>query len=268
MRIDTTHRPWLIMSLLIFGISLVAYIPYAMNSPAGPRGGSFLGLIYGIAGYAFMLFAGLLGARKEVPVWRIGRAKTWMRGHLWLGFLSLPLILFHGGFAWRGPLTAVLMALLVIVVVSGVVGAALQHYLPRVMTQKVPMETIYEEIPHVRAQLREEADSLVTSVFGPLEGAAAAAGGVDVLVAVVPLIDIEQEEKAHFRELYMTTMRPFLMNPDTPGAELASPQRSAEIFASLRRLLPSAVHAVISDLESICEEERQLNRQMRLYRWL
>jgi hypothetical protein len=271
MRIDNTHRLWLIASLAIFGISLAMYVPYAMSSPSGPRGGSFLGLVYGIVGYAFMLFAGLLGARKKVPVWRIGRAKTWMRGHLWLGLLSLPLILFHGGFAWRGPLTAVLMTLLFIVVISGVVGAALQHYLPRMMTLRVPMETIYEEIPHVRAQLRDEAENLVTAVFGPLDGSSTAmapGGGVDAVVAVVPIVDIEHEEKTHFRELYMNTMRPFFANPEAPGAELGAPHRAAEIFTSLRRLLPSSIHPVLADLESICEEERQLNRQVRLYRWL
>ena len=42
------------------------------ESPGGPRGGSAIGLTFGIAGYALMLFAGLLGARKKVPVWRIG----------------------------------------------------------------------------------------------------------------------------------------------------------------------------------------------------
>ncbi len=266
MHIDKTHGPWLIASLVIFGVSLAMYVPYAMTSPAGPRGGSFLGLTYGIIGYAFMLFAGLLGARKKVPVWRIGRAKTWMRGHLWLGFLTLPLILFHGGFAWRGPLTAVLMALLFIVVISGLVGATIQHYLPRMMTQRVPMETIYEEIPHVRAQLREEADNLVTSVFGPLDGSAPA--GVDAMVAVAPMVEIEQEEKAHFRELYINTMRPFFSDPEAPGTDLAAPQRSAEIFSSLRRMLPASIHPVLTDLESICEEERQLNRQVRIYRWL
>jgi hypothetical protein len=270
MRIDHTHRPWLIGSIVIFGASLAMYVPYAMTAPEGPRGGSFLGLVYGIIGYAFMLFAGLLGARKKVPIWRIGRAKTWMRGHIWLGFLSLPLILFHGGFAWRGPLTAVLMTLLIIVVVSGLVGAALQHYLPRMMTLRVPMETIYEEIPHVRAQLRDEAESLVTTVFGPLDGvgANAAFAGAEALVVVIPMVEIEQEEKAHFRELYVNTMKPFFDNPELAGAELAEPQRAAEIFSSLRRMLPASIHAVLTDLESICEEERQLNRQVRLYRWL
>src|ERR1039458_57042 len=137
MRIDKTHRPWMIATLALFAFSLAIYILYAVRAPGGPRGGSALGLTFGIAGYALMLYAGLLGARKKVPVWRIGRAQTWMRGHIWLGLLSLPLILFHGGFAFRGPLTAVLMWLFFIVIVSGVVGALLSHSNSRVLPPRV-----------------------------------------------------------------------------------------------------------------------------------
>src|SRR5258706_1211486 len=182
MRIDRTHRPWWMFTLIALGIGAAVYVLYAVRSPGGPRGGNALGLTFGIAGYTLMLFAGLLGARKKVPVCRIGRAQTWMRGHLWLGLLSLPLILFHGGFAFRGPLTALLMLLFVIVVVSGVVGAALQHYLPRIMTKQVPMETIYEEIPRVRAQLREEADQLAEAAT---------------------LVEVEHDDKIRFREIYI-----------------------------------------------------------------
>src|SRR6202163_1507646 len=143
MRIDRTHRPWLFATLIILAASALLYIPYTLWSPAGPRGGSAAGLTYGIIGYAFMLYAGLLGARKKVPVWRIVRAQTWMRGHLWLGLVSLPLILFHAGFAFRGTLTSVLMILFFIVIGSGVLGALLQHYLPGWMLERVPDESIY-----------------------------------------------------------------------------------------------------------------------------
>ena len=34
-----------------------------------------------------------------------------MRGHLWLGFLSFPIILLHGGFHFGGSLTRVLIRL-------------------------------------------------------------------------------------------------------------------------------------------------------------
>lgn len=142
LRIDRTHRAWLIASLIIFGVATAIYVVYAAASPAGPSGGSAIGLTFGIAGSLCMIFAGLLAARKKVPVWRLGRAQTWMRGHLWLGLLSLPLILFHGGFRFGGPLTSVLMVLLIVVIVSGLFGAALQHYMPPVMTTRIPMETI------------------------------------------------------------------------------------------------------------------------------
>jgi len=245
----------MIVTVVAFVICLLIYVFYAVRAPGGPRGGSALGLTFGIAGYALMLYAGLLGARKQVPVWRIGRAQTWMRGHIWLGLLSLPLILFHGGFAFRGPLTAVLMWLFFIVIGSGIVGAAIQHFVPRLMTTGVPMETIYEEIPHVRAQLRAEADQLAATVSG-------AASEVSTLV------DIEQEDRERFHQVYLDKVRPFLENPDAGLTELSDARRTAEVFESLRRLLASPVHPVLDDLQNICEEEHQLSRQVRIYRWL
>ena len=128
------------------------------------------GILFGIAGFAMMLYAGLLGARKKVRIWRVGRAQTWMRGHLWLGTLSLPVIVFHAGFTFGGGLTFVLMWLFVIVVASGLLGAHyLQHTMPRPLLREVPMETIYEQIEHVRTQLLEEADTVVAEACGKLE---------------------------------------------------------------------------------------------------
>lgn len=231
MKIDRTHRPWLAGTIAAtFGSVLVYWLV-----PGEPRGGTALGLTFGIAGYAMMLIAGLLGARKKVPVWRIGRASTWMRGHLWLGLLSLPMILFHSGFAYRGPLTGLLMALAVVVVLSGVVGAAIQHYVPGLLTAQVPLETIYEEIPHVRQQLCKEADELVEAAVQ---------------------VEEKHEDKVQFRELYKTRVRPFL---EAPAAGLIDP---------LRPLTPSVFRSVLDDLESICEEQRQLTRQRRLYHFL
>src|SRR6201997_4412924 len=149
MRMDHTQRGWALGSLLLLAVSAVAYIIYVLQSPTGPSGGSFMGLVFGITGFAFMIFAALLGARKRVPTWRLGRAQAWMRGHLWFGLLAFPMIIFHGGFHFGGTLTRVLMWLLFITVASGIFGAALQHYVPPMMTSDAPLETIYDEIGHV-----------------------------------------------------------------------------------------------------------------------
>jgi len=297
MKIDRTHRTWAIAALAILAISLIVYFIYALNSPQGSRGGSVIGLLFGIIGFAFMIFAALLGARKRVPTWRLGRAQTWMRGHLWLGLLALPMILFHGGFHFGGTLTRLLMWLLIVTVASGVFGAALQHYIPRVMTGDVPLETIYDEIGHVRSLLREEADRAMEIVCGslsfpkstleetqraggftalrpiaatavPLRTSAAFSAGASAAVAAAhEIILLSKEQSAPLRGFYLSEMRPFLEHPKKSN-RLADAPAASGAFAGLRTLLPAAAHASLSDLEDICNEARQLARQEQLHRWL
>jgi hypothetical protein len=52
------------------------------------------------------------------------------------------------------------------------------------------------------------------------------------------------------------------------GRRLADTARAASVFASLQTLLPAAAHPTLEDLEDICDEARQLQRQERLHRWL
>jgi len=266
-RIDSTHKKWLIASLIIFVVATAVYVPYAAESPYGPSGASGIGLTFGIAGFAFMIFAGLLGARKRFPVWRVGRAQAWMRGHLWLGVLSLPLIFFHSGFRFGGPLTAALMVLLIVVVVSGVFGAVLQHYLPTVMTEQVPLETIFEQIDRVRGQLLEEADQTVarvTALVAPLVTAIP----TRVAMATEEAAVITEADVAPLRAFYDREIRPFAEKPDARGYALADAARARAMFEGLRTLVPPAVHESVKDLEDICEEERELRRQVRLHHWL
>jgi hypothetical protein len=246
-RIDHTHRKWLAASLIILGVATAVYIPYALHAPSGPSGGSAIGLTFGIVGSVFMVFAGLLAGRKKFPVWRLGRAQTWMRGHLWLGLLSLPIIFFHAGFRFGGPLTSVLMVLLIIVVASGIFGALLQHYLPAVMTVQVPSETIFEQIDHVRAQFVADADGVVA-------GAESTASG--------------EEGSAPLASFYQREMRPFLQSHGARHQLLSNPERAHSTFEGLRMLLPAEVQEATRRLEQICEEERQLRRQSLLHHWL
>jgi hypothetical protein len=284
LRIDKTQRGWAIASLIMVVVFTAVYAAYAMRAPEGPRGGSALGLTFGVIGFGFMIFAALLGARKRVPTWRIGRAQAWMRGHLWLGLLSLPMILFHGGFHFGGTLTRVLMWLLIITVVSGVFGAALQHYVPRVMTTDVKLETIYDEIGNVRKLLREEADRGVEAICGPLGIGKSAneevqrAGGFSaartmttssgsVAVAAETVV-LSEEECAPLRKFYLGEMRPFLEQPKMRGSRLSDADRAHGAFAGLQTLMPEAAQATVQDLEDICDEARQLVRQEQLHHLL
>jgi len=298
MRMDKTQRGWALASLAIVALSAFVYVLSVFKAPQGPRSGSVIGLTFGVIGFAFMIFAALLGARKRVPTWRVGRAKAWMRGHLWLGFLALPMILFHGGFHFGGTLTRVLMWLLIITVLSGVLGAALQHYIPRVMTTDVPLETIYDEIGRVRTLLREEADRAIQSICGnlglsktsseeaqraggftalrtiaasavPLRTSAAVSAGASAAVAAAPeIILLSEEESAPLRRFYLNEMCPFLERPKQRGQRLGDAAKASSTFAGLRTLLPATAHVALADLEDICDEARQLTRQERLHHWL
>jgi hypothetical protein len=285
-RIDKTQRGWAIASLIALVVFTGAYVAYATNAPSGPRGGSAVGLAFGVIGFGFMIFAALLGARKRVPTWRIGRAQAWMRGHLWLGLLSLPMISFHGGFHFGGTLTSVLMWLLIITVASGVFGAGLQHYVPRVMTTDVKLETIYDEIGNVRTLLREEADRGVEAIcgslglsksvkedsqraggFSALRTMGTTSGGAAVAAATENVV-LTEEESAPLRKFYLGEMRPFLEQPTLRGSRLGDADKAYGAFSGLRTLMPQAAQATVQDLEDICDEARQLVRQERLHQLL
>ncbi|MGB6598085.1 MAG: hypothetical protein WBE70_13285 [Candidatus Acidiferrum sp.] len=286
MHIDRTQRGWAIASLVILAVLMAVYVAHAVNAPERPSGGSALGLMFGVIGFGFMIFAALLGARKRVPVWRIGRAQAWMRGHLWLGLLSLPVILFHGGFHFGGTLTSVLMWLLIITVVSGVFGAVLQHYVPRVMTADVKLETIYDEIGNVQKLLREEADRGVEGICGPLgmdrsaredvqraggftaARAMATMGSGAAVAAAAETAVLSEEERAPLRKFYLKEMRPVLEQPKKHGARLGDADKAQAAFAGLRTLMPESTHATLQDLEDICDEARQLVRQEQLHHLL
>jgi hypothetical protein len=265
LRIDHTHKGWLIASLGILGAAVLLYGVYRVPASGGSMGGTALGLTFGILGFAFMIFAALLGARKKVPVWRVGRAQTWMRGHLWLGLLSLPLILLHSGFRYGHGLTAVLMTLLIIVVASGIFGAVLQHYMPHIMTREITMETIYEEIGHVRAQLLEEAEELVKQATPEKTKTAAAGAAESTETAAVVVVE---DQNQPLRSFFEQEMKPFLENPGGRRHALANEAQSSSAFAQLRTLVPPALHATLDDLENICEEERQLSLQSQMHLWL
>jgi len=276
--IDRSHRVWFIGSLLALALAGLLYVPYALTTVTGRSGGSAVGLIYGSIGSAMMLFAGLLGARKKFPTWRVGRGTFWMRAHLWIGFLSFPFILLHAGFRMGGgPLTRTLMALFVVVFLSGIFGAILQHFIPQVMTQRVTMETIYEQIDRVLEQLVQEAGLITADVGAALEQemiqaedeeklAPVASGGRKAGQASAPVAD--ERASGMVTTFFESQLKPFLMSRHSEKHALANPAEAAPLFQQLRVLVPQTLWPKFDDLENICEEKRQLERQRRLHHFL
>ena len=280
MLLDASHRRWIAAFIVLLALATAAYVVYASGQLHGPRGGSWPGLAYGAAGLALMLYAGVLGLRRRVPTWRVGRATTWMKGHVWLGLLSYVLILFHSGFQLGGPLTLILMGLFTVVLASGVYGVVLQQYVPRLMLTHVPLETVYEQIDSVVRQLRDEADALVAAAAGPLPAMPAASAGErrgggglrrgTASVVLRPRSELSPAlpAAAAMKEIYLAEIRRYLAPEKTPDARLSTPAVAAALFRHLRTLVPPALHETLQELEAICDERRQLAEQKRLHHWL
>ncbi len=168
--VNRAHLPWflfvvfatLIASWLYLGNFEPEDLPRELQLPDSlvqkpsehrSVGGTPLGLIFGTISLSIFVFAALLGVRKKLVLWRVGTVQRWLRAHIWLTLLTIPLVIFHSGFRLGGPMTTLLVALYIIVMVSGIYGLTLQHYMPTIMMERLPAESVYEQIPHIRAQL-------------------------------------------------------------------------------------------------------------------
>jgi hypothetical protein len=294
MIVDRTQTKWMAGTAAAAVVSLVAYIVYAVLAPNGPRGGSFMGLFFAALGTGVIVFECLLGLRKRYPASRLGKVKTWVRGHVWLGLLSFLLILLHSGFRWGHGLAGALMWMFAVILVSGVFGVALQNWIPRRMTELVPRETIFAQIPTVIRGLRIEGDERVEFITADLalednEPEYVRAGGVkqyfdaaqkksaaEKVQAVVerrkttPQIDVDEDAREALRAHYLQEIRPYLTDAPAPYFRklFGSAEQVAAYFGHLNIIMPVAAHGILGDLQEICQERRQLLVQRRLHFWL
>ncbi len=112
-----------------------------------------MGLIFGAVALGIFVFGVLLSLRKKFLFWRLGSVQLWMRAHIWLTLLSIPLVLFHSGFRVGGAMTQFLLCLYGLVMLSGVYRLFLQHVLPQMMKERLPYETTRASPSHPRATL-------------------------------------------------------------------------------------------------------------------
>jgi hypothetical protein len=257
---------------MVLALATSYYVIYAASAANGTEGGSFEGLIFGFAGTACVFFAAFLGVRKKRPTWRIGRAAWWLKGHLWLGALAFPLILFHAGFRWGGPMTSVLMGSFWLVFLTGLFGMFLQQVMPRLMSKQLPQETVYEQLDHVREGLLAEALALVSgtgarrAVARPQKQGAISGRVVESRAAVEPA---EGEASRRSLALFLDDeMRPFFRKNGVRESRLCSPHARAALFADLRSRLDPSLHEIASDLEAMCDQRAQLATQRKLHHWL
>lgn len=282
------HRPWFLLFLAGTLGAAAWYVYEAGTASTWPGGSSRVGFWCGVALGVLCLFEFFLWIRKKyLRVWRIGRAQTWLRAHIWLGLLCVPLLFFHSGFRLGGPLAATLFVLLLLIVLSGLVGLVLQQVLPKRMLDELSAETIYSQIGELSRQLEAEAEDLVTAVCGletEEEAAEASSRTTDAGFLVVGAVrqvgmiagrstgtravDRRVAGAEPLAEFFRAEIVPFLRQGADGNLPLAHAGRARSLFANLRTRVPAAAHTHVDTLESFCEQRRQWIRQERAHFWL
>jgi hypothetical protein len=285
------HRRWFIGIVLVSLAALAWYGFEAYRTGLLPGGSSGPGFAFGIAGGLIIVFEMLLWVRKKYRVVRIGRAKYWMKAHIWLGLLCVPLLVLHSGFRWWNlALSGILMAVFFVVIASGIWGLVLQNILPTIMLDDIPAETIWSQIDRILGHLLGEARRLVRAACGQsgpsgmtmsdvatpgqgdqtflVIGAVRSAGRVQGKVLQTrtqAMMVMDPEPLLLFFEQYIV---PLFEAKNMSRTPLGSPKRSAAMFRELKTRLDKEAFEVVDTLENLCDQRRQLARQARLHVWL
>ncbi len=274
MKIDRSHSLWILFVALVTAVCGFLFVanflphrlPFAFSLPAflGPVpplrrtfGGTPLGLIFGSAAFLIFLFAAALGIRKKKRTWPIGNVQWWLKAHIWLTVLTLPLVLFHCGFHLGGWHTGGLMLLYTIVMVSGVVGIVLQQFVPGLMRERLAREVVFEEIPHLRGLLLQAAAELREDLKDsqPATGAATSA-------------DADQQSLPAITRFLDQECIPYLSAKNGSHLPLGHERAAAAAFSSLRLNTDPKWKPRIDLIQKWCDERRMMDLQTRLHHLL
>ena len=123
---------WIAAALLV--LLVASYVGLARAS--GPtHGGSPWGIGYGIAASALVLLLVAFGWRKRAYRSKVGTLEGWLQAHVYLGVLVLAVVLLHTGFRFEDRVAVATFAVMGLVVLSGLVGAAFYTVYPRLLTE-------------------------------------------------------------------------------------------------------------------------------------
>ena len=308
------HIPWAILALAASAGATLLYVAnfYPQQLPvrwqifgATPPGhatigGTPLGLVFGTIAFGIFIFAALLGVRKKLPHVPIGHVQTWLRAHIWLTFLTVPLILLHSGFHLGSPMTTLLMGLYAVVMLSGIYGLILQQKMPEWMKEQLPAETVYEQIPNIRAGLCAKARELHRALrpeqtqaaarltrptlprgaelaelptSSPLEIDDKAASPATVIAAETQATEnvdpgMDPASVRRLTTFVEDQLLPYLEARRGDRFRLGQAREAGEIFRYLKLRVAERYRARVEEMERWCAERRLLDLQTKMQHWL
>ncbi|MCC9603026.1 hypothetical protein LOC67_20960 [Stieleria sp. JC731] len=124
-------------------------------------------LVSGFAVFAGLVMLILLGVRRRIPFWPLGKASTWTQFHIYTGFFTSAVYLLHvPSIIGDGLLESFLSLLFVMVSASGFYGLYISRTLPKRLTA-VGHEHRFDRIPWTRKELATAAESMLKKIAEP-----------------------------------------------------------------------------------------------------
>jgi hypothetical protein len=106
-------------------------------------------------------FLALYNVRKKLPFLPLGSSAAWLQAHLYVGMGTMAVFAMHVGTSWpHGALNICLAVVYLLTVGSGLWGLYLSRSIPAQLA-RVGREAIYERIPALRVQVRQQASELM-----------------------------------------------------------------------------------------------------------
>ncbi len=280
------HYFWAGVSAAILAIAFLAYLTAEQSGGSSP-----VGFAIGLVLAAIVLFECALYPRKLLRRYRLlGPMHLWMRIHIWLGMICVPLIFLHSGFTFGGTLSTWLAWLMILVFMSGAFGLLMQNIIPYRILDSVPEEIILSQAPEQLRQNRRLACELMLRVYREEMGEAVLASLVSASVETAEppqghdlrlrsmlqleqsLLDkydpgVELRDPAELFKAYAEIVDPYLEG-DRKRNLLASRPGAMAFFTELRKRVEPNAEPIVDALQDWCRQRRQIDRQRRLNYWL
>lgn len=260
-----------ILCVLLFLIAATWFALASVNADRWPGGASPTGLTFGIVGGAIILFDAAYALRRRLMNWQLGPRPAWLRAHVLLGILSLPLIAMHSGFRSGGVFSTTLISIYSLVMTSGVGllwlqrrGAALADVSPsRIDVLRLELARQVRELIEQACGVASSGDKVVTAehvhavdhiVLETEHTTSRLRGRVaEVHVQRMPLPGGEQ-----LLPFWSDVVKPFFDAAPPESSLLRNDDAARREFASLRGRLGPGLAETTDRLQACCRRRREL----------
>lgn len=157
---------WLRMFVIACLFFIVSYIALLVFDEVTP--GNLWGLTFGTIATVLFVAVALYGIRRRTmsssSKMKLGNANTWLQIHLYGGTLFLLMMFLHTSFTLpQSAFNWWLWILSVWVVVSGIIGVAMQKLIPQLLTSALSIEIRTDRIDELVNELRGKAEAEVAN---------------------------------------------------------------------------------------------------------